>query len=60
MLAAIFILCLLFQVDDLYEAVEEYLTEQYRDNFDPNTLLLSIAVRAPVLIWAPLPVLTVP
>ena len=45
MLAAIFILCLLFQVDDLYEAVEEYLTEQYRDNFDPNTLLLSIAVR---------------
>lgn len=50
MLAVIFIVCILFQVDDLYEAVEEYLSVQYRDHFDPKTLLLSIVVRAPLSI----------
>ena len=34
----------LFQMDELYEAVEDTLSEEFRERFDPSTLALTIAL----------------
>ena len=54
-LVCVFAVCILFQMDELYEAVEETLSKEFRDRFDPSTLALTIALVACLRAPAPSP-----
>ena len=43
-LVCVFATCILFQMDELYVAVEETLTEEFRERFNPSTLALTLAL----------------
>ena len=41
-LVCVFATCILFQMDELYEAVEDNLSEEFQDRFNPSTLALPL------------------
>ena len=44
MLTGVFVVCLLFQVDKLYDAVDTSLTHEYQELFEPEALFLTLAM----------------